>query len=121
MTSIRFKLQLLTGAFLFCLLASASSHALLPVPISQTYSPSFFLSVAKGGPHLLVENEDVQKDENRHKSGSLILPLDSGKKDEKAGKKCMTVCNRWGKDCIIDPNRGRQCRRTCKEFGEECF
>jgi hypothetical protein len=122
MTNISLRFQFLAGAFIFCLFLSETSLALLPVPELPSNNPSFYLVVATSGSQMLVENEDAHKDEKRRKSGSLLLlPADSGKKEDKEGKKCMTVCNRWGQDCIIDPAKGRQCRRTCKEFGEECF
>lgn len=42
-------------------------------------------------------------------------------KSEK-GKNCVMVCERWGKDCVINPRTGtKKCRRTCKEMGQECF
>jgi hypothetical protein len=52
-------------------------------------------------------------------SGDLIIPGED--KDQKE-KKCLTICKKWGEDCIINPRTGnRDCRRTCKELGEECF
>ena len=52
-------------------------------------------------------------------SGSLDIP---GEEKDQKDKKCLTICKRWGEDCIINPRTGsRDCRRTCKEFGEECF
>ncbi len=51
--------------------------------------------------------------------GELILPDDYNKAND---KKCMTVCEQWGEDCIINPRTGsRKCRRVCKSFTEECF
>ncbi|MFT5396057.1 MAG: hypothetical protein ACI85N_001246 [Gammaproteobacteria bacterium] len=51
--------------------------------------------------------------------GELLLPDDYNKA---ADKKCMTVCDQWGEDCIINPRTGtRKCRRVCKSFTEECF
>ncbi len=51
--------------------------------------------------------------------GELLLPDDYNKAEE---KKCMTVCERWGEDCILNPRTGsRKCRRVCKSFTEECF
>ena len=42
--------------------------------------------------------------------------------DNQSDKKCLTVCQNWGEDCMINPRTGsRKCRRVCKEFGEECF
>ena len=51
--------------------------------------------------------------------GELLLPDDYNQATE---KKCMTVCDKWGEDCIINPRTGsRKCRRVCKSFTEECF
>jgi hypothetical protein len=51
--------------------------------------------------------------------GELLLPDDYNKVEE---KKCMTVCDRWGEDCILNPRTGsRKCRRVCKSFAEDCF
>lgn len=51
--------------------------------------------------------------------GELVLPDDYNKAEE---KKCVTVCDRWGEDCILNPRTGsRKCRRVCKSFAEECF
>ena len=55
------------------------------------------------------------------RSGTLLLPDSPDPKEHANEKRCMTVCNRWGEDCIYDPQRGRQCRRTCKDFEEQCF
>ncbi len=56
-------------------------------------------------------------------NGTYILPESPGQ-DQK-GEKCMTVCARWGEDCLlISKGAGgmqRKCRRTCKQFAEECF
>ena len=57
-------------------------------------------------------------------NGTYILPESPGQ-DSKGEKKCMTVCARWGEDCLLI-NKGaggmeRKCRRTCKQFAEECF
>ena len=75
---------------------------------------------AKSVQLLLVEADTSRLDDERPRSGSLVLPAAAG--EEKVEKKCMTVCERWGEDCMIDSRRGvRKCRRTCKEFGQECF
>ena len=50
--------------------------------------------------------------------GELLLPDDYNAKE----KKCMTVCDSWGEDCILNPRTGsRKCRRVCKSFAEDCF
>jgi len=71
-------------------------------------------------PLMLAQATTNEVDNEKPESGTLVLPAASGK--EKSEKKCMTVCQRWGQECMIDPLRGvRKCRRTCKEFGQECF
>lgn len=51
--------------------------------------------------------------------GEIVLPDDYNEAEE---KKCLTVCEQWGEDCIINPRTGsRKCRRVCKSFTEECF
>lgn len=123
MTSICHKFQIFAGTFIFCLILSGPSSADVTLPDYQIkIPPTFALTAGTGGHHFLAQNEEKAKNKYQPKSGTLLMPSDTGKKDDnKEGKKCMTVCNRWGQDCIIDPARGRQCRRTCKEFGEECF
>ncbi len=66
----------------------------------------------------------VFSEENDNRSvkpldGELVLPDDYNNADD---KKCLTVCDRWGEDCLINPRTGsRKCRRVCKSFTEECF
>ncbi len=53
------------------------------------------------------------------RTSKLSLPLSEADNSE---KKCITVCDEWGKDCIINPKTGqRKCRRMCKSFGQECL
>lgn len=54
-------------------------------------------------------------------NGALLIPEHRDSDEPQKEKQCMTVCNRWGEDCIYDSQRGRQCRRTCKDFEEQCF
>ncbi len=67
---------------------------------------------------LLAENDqDIRTDVQ---SGDLIIPGAVEKPERE--KKCVTVCDEWGKDCIINPSTGvRKCRRMCKAFGQECI
>ena len=63
--------------------------------------------------------EDATDRSVKSLDGELLLPDDYNTAEE---KKCMTVCERWGEDCIINPRTGsRKCRRVCKSFTEECF
>lgn len=61
--------------------------------------------------------------------GELVIPQDSLKTTEppagEGERNCMTVCVRWGEECVLI-NKGaggmeRKCRRTCKQLGEECL
>ena len=36
-------------------------------------------------------------------------------------KQCLTVCDSWGTQCIINQDAGRKCRRICESFVQECF
>ena len=70
-----------------------------------------------GSLFLLAENTQDTKTEPE--PGALVIP---GEESDKVDKKCLTVCKKWGEDCIINPRTGaRNCRRTCKDFGKECF
>jgi len=64
--------------------------------------------------------EDTEKDvKSDYSPGEIVLPGDTDGDEE---KKCLTVCDKWGETCIINPRTGsRKCRRVCKEFGQECF
>jgi len=58
-------------------------------------------------------------------AGELIIPDDMTRDTGAEKKQCMTVCARWGDECVL-VNKGaggmeRKCRRTCQQFGEECF
>ena len=69
--------------------------------------------------HLLLVAENTQGAKSDPEPGSLVIP---GEESDKVDKKCLTVCKKWGEDCIINPRTGaRNCRRTCKDFGKECF
>ena len=68
---------------------------------------------------MLTQSEKHAVEDEQPRSGSLVLP--AAAEEEKSEKKCMTVCQRWGQECMIDPRGVRKCRRTCKEFGQECF
>ena len=72
---------------------------------------------------ILLLGEDKPVEIKDAMPGTLILPEAPGQ--DTKGEKCMTVCARWGEDCLLI-NKGaggmeRKCRRTCKQFAEECF
>ena len=109
------KTSLVFCIFAFCTLqandASSGNH---PYGAQETFtqysSPVEALLLAE-------KSEDSKSDV---KSGDLIIP--GAKETSEKEKQCVTVCDKWGKDCIINPNTGvRKCRRMCKSFGKECI
>ena len=75
----------------------------------------FLLSISS--PVFSEESEEAKRSV-KPLDGELVLPDDYNK----AEKKCMTVCDQWGEDCLLNPRTGsRKCRRVCKSFAEECF
>ena len=53
-------------------------------------------------------------------AGELVLP--EGYNNEAEAKQCLTVCERWGEDCIINSRTGgRNCRKVCESLAEQCF
>ncbi len=62
--------------------------------------------------------DEPEPEPDKPASGDIVFPDDYQGKE----KKCLTVCEKWGQDCILNPRTGsRKCRRVCKQFGEECF
>jgi hypothetical protein len=85
------------------------NYSLLTLLILFSLSISFHASA----------EEDNSKRSVKPLDGELILPDDYNKGEE---KKCVTVCDKWGEDCILNPSTGsRKCRRVCKSFAEQCF
>jgi hypothetical protein len=95
----------------------------LTAPDSQHALSLFFLTDLDSEYHLseqlLLLADKTRENEHEPEPGSLVIPGDA---EEKADKQCLTICKKWGEDCIINPRTGdRNCRRTCKDFGQECF
>ena len=106
--------------FSWCSLSYAAPRILTPVVLDNL--DSIDTMSAQLQEIILVDagSESSGQEQTKPKDGSLIMPGDdSGATGE---KKCMTICEKWGEDCVINPRTGtRKCRRTCKQFGEECF
>lgn len=69
---------------------------------------------------VLAENESESSSAVQPGAGDLVIP--GASEDKAKEKKCVTVCDEWGRDCIINPKTGqRKCRRMCKSFGQECI
>lgn len=110
---MKFRFSILLIMALGCCRGAAAAPGQFPSPDAATVTPLLVVDTTRSG-----EPEEPLP-------GSLLLPQGSepGKDPEK--KQCMTVCARWGEECMLI-NKGaggmeRRCRRTCKQFAEECF
>ena len=100
---------------LFCTLQASAA-------INDNYSYATQITFNHGDSlvesQLLAENGAESNSDTR--SGGLIIPGADGGMDKE--KKCVTVCDEWGRDCIVNPRTGaRKCRRMCKAFAQECI
>lgn len=72
-------------------------------------------------PLQLAVNDSSTDSESQTDNQQNLIQFDNGNEDNRE-KKCMTICQQWGEDCVYNPTTGaRKCRRACKRFGEECF
>ncbi len=110
--SILSKLTLLV--FITC---SSFSYAETPGdPVMPEDMNYFFDSQV---PVLILAEADCIDDKTKLPcDGALIVPG----QEQKAKKKCVRVCSKWGERCTINPRTGqKKCMRTCDKFGEDCF
>ncbi len=110
-------LTLIASLTLLCLSTASpmTSAAMMSDPLVDN---GFSVAGGTTGPLILADNERPE-----HEPG-LLESLDKAEQqsDNKTEKKCMTVCEKWGEDCVINPRTGaRKCRRMCKRVGQECF
>ena len=76
-------------------------------------------------PGLFAADEQKTEAAAQPQPGELVIPEEMTADPGAEKKQCMTVCARWGEECIL-VNKGaggmeRKCRRTCQQFAEECF
>ncbi len=86
------------------------------------FGSSVFAEQAKEGHSSLDTQAERQviDDPPRHLDGDLVLPNEYRETEEE--KNCITICERWGQDCVINPETGtRKCRRICKSLTQQCF
>ena len=118
-----------------CLVYLLFSALVLSAPAVMALSPQgpdgttpvTLRMTSPGEAAVLVAEEDSKKDQQTDEilPGTLLLPDSQQSEKPASEKRCMTVCARWGEECLL-LNRGaggmeRKCRRTCKQFAEECF
>ena len=114
------NLKTLSTFLVFCLISlssiqvAAATYEAQEIVLSETLNSHDSLPDTQ----LLAENE--QDSNSAPVSGDIVIPGASEAQGEE--KKCVTICEEWGKDCIINPKTGqRKCRRMCKSFGQECL
>ena len=112
--------QKILSVFSLCVLFLNFSPAAFSAADNGDWSSNSTSMAQQSDVFILAESENFNADDEKPRSGSLVMPAVAD--DDNSEKKCMTVCQRWGQECMIDTTRGvRKCRRTCKEFGQECF
>jgi hypothetical protein len=114
------NLKILSTSLVLCLVALSSMQVAAVTYETQGFELSeiFNSHDSLSGTQLLVENK--QDSNSAPVSGDIVIPGESEAQGEE--KKCVTVCEEWGRDCIINPKTGqRKCRRMCKSFGQECL
>ena len=80
---------------------------------------TFFMLLILSTTPYIVAAESGEQQKTEPLDSALIIPGDDSEKSE---KKCMTVCEKWGEACSINPRTGnRRCRRVCKQLGKECI
>ena len=71
---------------------------------------------------LEYENSDIQPE---RETASLQVQVPGANPEYRENRRCMTVCSRWGEDCVmLNPGTDlvtKKCVRTCKSFAEECL
>ncbi len=91
-------------------------HEIRRLGMPEIFSLDESLSVSQ----VLAENEGESDSAMKSDEDVLVIPDENEDKTEE--RNCVTVCDNWGRDCIINPVTGqRKCRRMCKSFGQECI
>ena len=100
-------------ALLILLLGSSASYAAIPV---VNFDATAMIGIQESTLLLLADAEEATGEQE------ILKSLDEAEKDDASKKKCMTVCEKWGEDCVINPRTGaRKCRKMCKKLAQECF
>ena len=88
----------------------------------RQFSESFETPTAPASLVLALEYENSEP-QSGPEPASLQLP--AANEENRNDRRCMTVCSRWGEDCVmLSPAAdvlAKKCVRTCKTFAEECL
>lgn len=113
---MRILFQILAGLGL--IFSSATYAAVLENPFTMPPMGQV-MDTPMLAPLFVADASDKEPDP---KQTDILDSLDETENADKTEKKCMTVCETWGEDCVINPRTGtRKCRRTCKKLTQECF
>jgi len=115
-TPVRIRFYILAG---LCLIFSSATFAAVqenPVRVPSNGQ------VMDTSTLVLLFVADASDKEPVSEQTDILDSLKDPDNADKTEKKCMTVCEKWGEDCVINPRTGtRKCRRTCKKLTQECF
>ena len=115
-TPVRILLHLIAGLCMFISSATFAAVQKSPVPIPSLDQG---INLSMLAPLFVA---DASEKEQVPEQTDILDSLNDSDDGEKTQKKCMTVCEKWGEDCVINPRTGtRKCRRTCKKLTQECF
>ena len=106
----------LTALIITASVFDASSSIHYPSPAPSELSPN---------PALLILAREYDNGENEAKPEITNLQLPAPIGENRANRRCMTVCSEWGEECVME-NAGSdfvtsKCMRTCTSFAEECL
>ena len=111
---MHFLHTLVITASIFGAASSAQQSSFAPAGTTDDTRP---LTLA-----LEYENDDSQPE---RETASLQVQVPAANPGYREDRRCMTVCSRWGEDCVtLNPGADpvtRKCVRTCKSFAEECL
>ena len=92
---------------------------------SLTERRSFASLEAPIAPASLVLALEYENSEPQSGPEPASLQLPAANEENRNDRRCMTVCSRWGEDCVmLSPAAdvlAKKCVRTCKTFAEECL
>ena len=92
---------------------------------SLTQHPSYASPELPAAPASLILALDYDNSDPQTRPETASLQLPATIEENRDGRRCMTVCSRWGEECVmLSPGADavtRKCVRTCKSFSEECL
>ena len=107
--------------FLHTLVIAVSIFGAASIAQQSTYAPAGTHD-EPSPPALVLEYENG---DTEIRPETPILQFTAPREQIRESRRCMTVCSRWGEDCVmLNPGTdlvSKKCVRTCKSFAEECL